>query len=171
LLKWLKLCNFKFKRKELTTKNGIKKSRRTNRKIYWISEKKWVKGINNSNNSVGLTFEALLNKNPDSMYFPDYYGIEIKCSQRFSRYPITLFSLSFDGPGLYEMNRLITTYGQIDIQYNEKYQFQGLICTNKYTQINNNYFKLKIDKKNNKIIIGIYDLNYKKNRRKNIYWF
>ena len=31
---------------------------------------------------------------------------------------------------------------------------------NKYNQINNNYFKLKIDKVNKKIILSIYDLNY-----------
>ena len=76
-------------------------------KFIEISKMKWIKGINNSTNSVGLTFESLINKIPDSMYFPDYYGIEIKCSQRFSRYPLNLFSLSFDGPELYEMNRLL----------------------------------------------------------------
>lgn len=67
------------------------------KKFKEIAEKRWIKGVNNSTNSVGLTFESLLSKNPDSMYFPDYHGIEIKCSQRFSRYPINLFSLAFDG--------------------------------------------------------------------------
>ena len=130
------------------------------KKFIEISKKRWIKGINNSTNSVGLTFESLLNKNPDSMYFPDYYGIEIKCSQRFSRYPIGLFSLSFDGPNLYEMNRLLTIYGKEDIKYSQKLQLQGSIYVNKYSKINNNYFKLKIDKENKKIIVGIYDLNY-----------
>lgn len=129
-------------------------------KFIEVSQKRWIKGINNTTNSVGLTFESLLDKNPDSMYFPDYYGIEIKCSQRFSRYPIGLFSLSFDGPGLYEMNRILTTYGKKDIIYKQKIQLQGSIYVNKYTKINNNYFKLKIDKENKKIIICIYDLNY-----------
>lgn len=130
-------------------------------KFKQISEKRWIKGINNSTNSVGLTFETLLDKKSDSMYYPDYYGIEIKCSQRFSRYPISLFSLSFDGPGLYEMNRILTNYGERDVIYKERYQLQGTICINEYKQINNNYFKLKIDKETKKLIISIYDLNYK----------
>lgn len=126
-----------------------------------IASKKWIKGINNSTNSVGLTFESLLGKNPDSFYFPDYKGIEIKCSQRYSRYPIKLFSLSFDGPNLYEMNRLLESYGISDEIYKERKQLQGQIKINEYERINNNYFKLKIDKANQKIIISIYDLNKK----------
>lgn len=127
-----------------------------------IANKKWIKGVNLSTNSVGLTFESILNKNPDSMYFPDYNGIEIKCSQRFSRYPIKLFSLAFDGPRLYEMNRILQEYGKKDAIYKDKKQLQGVIYVNKYEKINNNYFKLKIDKEHNKLIIGIYDLNYKR---------
>lgn len=130
------------------------------KKFTEIAKERWIKGVNNTSNSVGMTFEMLLNKQPDSMYFPDYNGIEIKCSQRFSRYPISLFSLSFDGPNLYEMNRLLTTYGEKDIKYNQRLQLQGSIYVNKYTKINNNYFKLKIDRTNKKIIISIYDLNY-----------
>lgn len=129
-------------------------------KFIKISKRKWIKGINQSTNSVGLTFESLLDKNPDSMYFPDYYGIEIKCTQRFSRYPINLLSLAFDGPELYEMNRLLTTYGKKDIIYKNALQLQGSIYINKYNKINNNYFKLKIDNQNKKIIICVYDLNY-----------
>lgn len=131
------------------------------KKFIEISEKRWIRGINNSTNSVGLTFESLLNKNPDSMYFPDYYGIEIKCTQRFSRYPIKLFSLAFDGPGLYEMNRLLTTYGKEDIKYKQRLQLQGSLYVNQYAKINNNYFKLKIDKENKKVIVSIYDLKYR----------
>ena len=130
------------------------------KKFIEISDKKWIKGINNITNSVGLTFENQLNKNPDSMYFPDYYGIEIKCSQRFSRYPINLFSLAFDGPNLYEMNRILQTYGKNDVIYRDKKQLQGTIYVNEYNQINNNYFKIKIDRETKQIILSIYDLNY-----------
>lgn len=124
-----------------------------------IANKKWIKGVNNTTNSVGLTFESLIDKKPDSMYFPDYNGLEIKCSQRYSRYPIKLFSLSFDGPNLYEMNRLLELYGLPDEIYKEKKQLQGQIKINEYERINDNYFKLKIDKKSKKILISIYDLN------------
>lgn len=63
-----------------------------------IHKKGYIKGVNNSTNSVGLTFEKELGKKPDSSYLPDYNGIEIKCTTRFSRFPISLFSKSFDGP-------------------------------------------------------------------------
>lgn len=56
-----------------------------------ISKLKLIKEINNFTNSSGLTLESLINKKNDSMFFPNFYSIEIKCTQRFSRYPITLF--------------------------------------------------------------------------------
>ena len=44
-----------------------------------ISSKGYVKAINNNPyNSCGLTFEYLLNINPNSSIFPDYKDIEIK---------------------------------------------------------------------------------------------
>lgn len=116
-----------------------------------ISAKRWIKGVNSTTNSVGLTFESQIHKNPDSMYFPDYHGIEIKCSQRYSRYPINLFSLAFDGPELYEMNRILQKYGKTDKIYKERKKLQGEIYINKYQKINNNYFKLKVDKKTEKL--------------------
>ena len=38
-----------------------------------ISNKGWIKGINNNTNSVGLTFEKELGKTTDSLIFPDYH--------------------------------------------------------------------------------------------------
>lgn len=127
------------------------------KKFKEITKLKWVEGINNGTNSVGLTFETLLHKDIDSMYFPDYYGIEIKCTQRFSRYPINLFSISFDGPRLYEMNRLLKTYGIKDEKHLNKLQLQGQVYINKYNKINNNYFKLKLNQETKKLIICVYD--------------
>lgn len=127
------------------------------KKFKEITKLKWVEGINQGTNSVGLTFEILLQKDIDSMYFPDYYGIEIKCTQRFSRYPVNLFSISFDGPRLYEMDRLLKKYGISDKKYFNKLQLQGSIYVNKYNKINNNYFKLKVNQETKKIIICVYD--------------
>ena len=90
------------------------------KKFKIISKSGWIKGINNYTNSAGLTFEALLDKKTDSMFFPDYEGIEIKCTQRFSRYTITLFTKSFDGPSLYQMNKFLNKYGKNDIIYKDK---------------------------------------------------
>ena len=90
------------------------------KKFKMISKMKCIKGVNNLTNSVGLTFESLLDKKVDSLYFPDYKGIEIKCTQRFSRYPITLFTSTFDGPEMYEMNTILQKYGKNDSFYRDK---------------------------------------------------
>ena len=57
-----------------------------------ITRRGWIKGVTEDESSVGLTFENELGKEFDSMYFPDYYGTEIKCTTRYSGYPISLFS-------------------------------------------------------------------------------
>lgn len=96
------------------------------------------------------------------MFFPDYQGIEIKCTTRFSRYPISLFSKSFDDPSFFEMNRLINTYGTEDNIYKGRKILMANLKVNEKTSINNNYyFELKIDKKKGKIYINIYDNNNK----------
>lgn len=127
-----------------------------------ISAKRWTKGINNYTNSAGITFESLLNKKADSMFFPDYQGIEIKCTQRFSRYPITLFSLAFDGPSLYEMNRILGKYGKNDVIYKDKKLLNIEINSNIKTIINNKcYLKIDVSKDEQKIYLSSYDLNDK----------
>lgn len=123
-----------------------------------ISKKGYIKGINKNTNSIGLTFEKLLGKNADSMYFPDYKNIEIKCTSRYSRFPISLFSIAFDGPNLYEMNRLLTTYGKKDIIYENKYQLNGPLYVNCLYRINDNYFKLKINYEEERLYLAVYDL-------------
>ena len=96
------------------------------------------------------------------MFFPNYQGIEIKCTTRFSRYPISLFSKSFDDPSFFEMNRLINTYVTEDNIYKGRKILMANLKVNEKISINNNYyFELKIDKKKGKIYINIYDNNNK----------
>ena len=73
--------------------------------FYRISQKGWIKSTSKSFGSVGLTFEKELGKSPDSLYFPDYYGIEIKCTTHYSKYPLYLFTIAFDGPTFPEIDR------------------------------------------------------------------
>ena len=64
-----------------------------------VLKRDWVAGVNdNSFGNVGITFEREIGKSPDSMYLPDYYGVEIKCTTINSTYPLFLFSAAFDGP-------------------------------------------------------------------------
>lgn len=124
-----------------------------------ISKLKWIKGINNFTNSAGLTFESLINKKSDSMFFPDFHNIEIKCTQRFSRYPITLFSKSFDGPSLYQMNELLNKYGKNDIIFKDKKVLNSNLSCNKKILVNSKYyFKLEIDENSKKLYLSVYDV-------------
>ncbi len=124
-----------------------------------ISKLKWVKGINANKNSVGLTFENLLGKKVDSCFFPDYQGIEIKCTQRYSGFPIKLFSLAFDGPSFYEMNELVNKYGKKDFIYKDKKIINAELPINQKTLYNKYYFKLKVSKNEEKLCLQIYKFN------------
>lgn len=126
-----------------------------------INSKGYIKGINNNLlNSCGLTFESLLGKKADSMFFPDFEGIEIKCKQRYSRYDINLFSLSFDGPELYESNYILKTYGKRKNFFSLKKElFVNLIIDKKVFVNNKYYFELKLDYETKKIYLKIYDEN------------
>lgn len=128
----------------------------------------YIQGINdNPINSAGLTLENYLGKKPDSLFFPDFNDIEIKCTQRFSRYNINLFSLAFDGPSLFESNVLLEKYGENDAEFNKyKKLIVNLKLNQKVLVYNKNYFELKIDYDEEKIYIKIYDIdmNYMEDR-------
>lgn len=126
-----------------------------------ISNQLWIKGINNWTNSAGLTLENLLGKKSDSMYFPDYNGIEIKCTQRFSNFPINLFSLAFDGPMLYQMNTILQKYGKEDVIYKDKKILIATLSCNEKTLINNSYyFKLAVSIQEEKLYLEVFDKNH-----------
>lgn len=122
-----------------------------------INKMRYVEGVNNFYNSAGLTFEKLLNKEADSFYFPDYKDIEIKTTQRFSRYAIGLFSSSFDGPYLYEANYILQKYGKEDLVVSGKKNMIINLKINEKIHFNNHYFELKIDDAEKCIYLNIYD--------------
>lgn len=129
-------------------------------KFHEIAEKKWIKSVNKGLGSIGYTFEKELQKETDSLYFPDYYGTEIKCTGRFSRYPITLFTVSFDGPTFPEINRLIEKWGYPDKDFKDKkIIFSNLSCKHKNLIESGVSFKLKIDYENEKIYLCVYDID------------
>lgn len=105
-----------------------------------------------------LTFEHLLGKKADSSYLPDYGGIEIKTTLRFSRYSIGLFSLSFDGPEKYESNCILQKYGLLDEQYNEKYM-NITLHSDYLTEFNDHYFKLNVNYHKKRLEIIVFDKN------------
>ena len=84
------------------------------KKFKIIAKKKWIKSYYKGHGNIGLTFEKELDKKIDTNYSPDYNGIEIKCTTRFSRFPISLFSIAFDGPTNKEIIRINEKYGNFD---------------------------------------------------------
>jgi len=124
-----------------------------------ISNKGWLKAINNSLGAIGLTFEHELNKEPDNEFFPDYNSVEIKCLGRYSRYPISLFACSFDGPGDNEIDRITQLYGYYDSVFTDKKIIYSPLRFNSFSTVKDLYhFKLEFC--DDKILLCVYDLNY-----------
>ncbi len=139
--------------------NNSKKYEKLVNEFVLINKKGWNQSVCNDTGGVGLTFESLLEKKADSMFFPDYYGTEIKCTTRFSGYPISLFSKSFDGPLLYEMNRILEKYGRNDNVYHERKLLNVDLKVNEKILVNDKYFfELKLDYKQEKMFLFIYDI-------------
>ena len=127
-----------------------------------ISEKGYIKGIsNNYKNSCGLTFENEIGKSVDSSYSPDYKDIEIKCKQKNSNFNITLFSLSFNGPSLYESYYILKKYGKKDDSLLNKNKLYIKLKFNEKVYYNSYYFELKVDNEKKLFYINIYDKDLK----------
>ena len=126
-----------------------------------INAKGFIKGVSNSTGSIGITFEKELGNNENNLALPDYKDIEIKCSGYYNAiYPITLFSLSFDGPSENEMIRLVNTYGHYDKTFKKrKVIYSALSCQNAYLVNNMYYFKLEICDEEERVYLAIYDIN------------
>ena len=128
-------------------------------KFIEISNNGWIEGVNNYSNSIGLTFEKELGKKADSLYFPDYHGIEIKCSSRYSRYPIYLFSIAFDGPTFPEINRIVDKYGWFDHEFVNKKILMTRIRYKSKTKIQSGFqFKFELDEQEEKLYLCVYDM-------------
>ena len=77
-----------------------------------IREKGWINGVSNGFGNGGRTFEYLLGKKEaDDLPVADYNGIEIKTRAYNSQYKMSLFSTVPDGPELFEIKRIVDTYG------------------------------------------------------------
>ena len=126
------------------------------KKFKIIAKKKWIKSYYKGHGNIGLTFEKELDKKIDTNYLPDYNGIEIKCTTRFSRFPISLFSIAFDGPTNKEIIRINEKYGNFDKDFpNKKTLIRKIRCNELSKLKNNHYLSLEID--NNKLFLLVFD--------------
>lgn len=122
--------------------------------------KKWIKSPYKGHGTIGLTFEKEIGKKIDSDYSPDYEGIEIKCTTRYSKFPISLFSIKFDGPTNQEIIRLNETYGTFSECFPDKKNLIKKIKCNELSLLKSRYYmNLEIDKNEKKLFLCVYNKN------------
>ena len=137
-----------------------------------IANKKWIKSISNSFGSIGVTFEKELKKSLDALYFPDYEGIELKCTSRYSNYPLYLFTLAFDGPTYPEINRIVELYGAPDKDFGEKKVLFVKLNTKDLNKANSDFkFKIEVDKNEEKLYVLVYNMDNMLIERKSFVYF
>lgn len=139
-------------------------------KFYKIKEKGWVESKRLDYGAIGTTFENQLDIENNEFELPDFKGIEIKTKTKDSDSYITLFSCAPTGPHYHEIERLKDTYGYPDSKLSKFKVLNATLQSNYATRIGKNYFfKLRIDSKEKKIFLLIFD-NKHKLVEKLVYW-
>ena len=115
----------------------------------------WIECKNKNKSVTGKTLENLLEINPDNFEIPDYNTIEIKSKVSKRENYIDLFCATPDSYVL-ETKRLYDKYGYID---SNNYKILNFVLYGEFLKpINNEYSaKLRIDYKNKKVIMEIYN--------------
>ena len=135
-----------------------------------IRKMEYVKSVRAGNTGVGATFESLLLKQEDSLEIPDFKGIEIKTKRSYSKAKITLFNMVPTGSTYYEVKRLRDTYGYRDNRDSNLKKLHTEVGTKEMVKVGiYYYFKLRVDRKKECVILGIYDWN-KKLIEESTYW-
>lgn len=134
-----------------------------------IKKSDLVSSLRRGNTGIGYTFECLINKKEDKLYYPDFKGIEIKTKLGYSKSPMTLFCLTPIKDNDYCIKYLLTTFGYPNKNYNLK-NLRGNSYHNKNNIIANKFiFKLRVDRINKKINLIILN-QYLEVIDNTIYW-
>ena len=102
-----------------------------------IKQKGWICSNTKSTGAIGITFEREIGKHENNSFLPDYNDVEIKCMDQRSISPITLFSLSFDGPGPRELNRIVDLYGYPDTTFKDRNVIYAKLSCKRHYLVNN----------------------------------
>ena len=115
----------------------------------------WIECKNKNKSVTGKTLENLLEINPDNFEIPDYNTIEIKSKVSKRENYIDLFCATPDSYVL-ETKRLYDKYGYLD---SNNYKILNFVLYGEFLKpINNKYSaKLRIDYKNKKVIMEVYN--------------
>jgi len=134
-----------------------------------IKNKELNQSLRKGTTGIGYTFETLIGKKEDSNYLPDFEGIEIKTKLGYTKAPLTLFCLTPSKAEEPSIKFLLNKFGYP----NKQTDFKSLRC-NAYNNFNNIIanrfiFKLKVDRKDNKLRLIIKNL-YFDTLDDSIYW-
>lgn len=125
-----------------------------------IKQKGWICSSSKSSGAAGITFEKELGCKENNSFYPDFYDIEIKCVSKDTLYPLTLFSISFDGPSARELNRVVDLYGYPDTTFKNRKILSTYLNCKRFHLVNEKYnFKLEIDRNDEKIYLVISNKN------------
>ena len=115
----------------------------------------WIECKNKNKSVTGKTLENLLEINPDNFEIPDYNTIEIKSKVSKRENYIDLFCATPDSYVL-ETKRLYDKYCYLD---SNNYKILNFVLYGEFLKsINNEYSaKLRIDYKNKKVIMEVYN--------------
>lgn len=125
-----------------------------------IKEMKFNKSLRSGSTGIGYTFESLLGKKEDREFYPDFNGIEIKTKLGYTKNPLTLFTLIPLKNGNSCIKYINETFGYTNRKTGLK-NFKVQIFHKRIDIIANKYiFKLKIDRKNNKLKLIICNTSF-----------
>ena len=116
----------------------------------------YVPSVYQHRHSAGSTFERLLGKQSDELFWPDYEGIEIKTKKGYSKTKIGLFTANPDGKYLFVVQDLLEKFGK---EKNGTKSFMLEVNAYDYSFYNNHKYKLVIDYKQQVLCLKVYDFH------------
>lgn len=150
--------------------NIKKEIKELNKKFNKIKNMNYVKSIKKGYGGIGDTFEYLLGKEKSDFSIPDYKNFEIKTKRTYSKSSMSLFCAVPDGKDLFEIERLRKTYGYPDKEIRTAQVLYAVVYGNKLSPMGAKYFfKLQVDKKEEKVFLCIYNRNMELLEKK-VYW-
>lgn len=129
-------------------------------KFIHIKKVGWIKGNKKNKGAAGILFEELIGNTYNNFELPDYKGIEIKTKYSSKEKYISLFSAVPDS-FLFEIKRIVESYGYPDKDYPQFNIFNMDIYSFKYNKSTSNYiFKLDVDLDKKQVILKVFDSKF-----------
>jgi len=128
-----------------------------------------IKTNRSGNTGIGKTLEDIMNVEENNIEAPDLYGFEIKSQRTLSDSYVTLFAKSPNPKGI--NNNLRLNYGSNDEVFaNIKVLHTSIFLDQWNTHKSGFGFTLSIDRKNEKLILKVKNLETDVIVEENVYW-